>query len=184
MAQVGIAAGLNFEELGDIKATDRRATVDNSTGYHVGIFFDLGAGPVSLRPGVFYRDLGEIVVSDGAQTSSFNLSMVEVPVDLRLQVLPSPVVAPYLFAGPVVSFASSPDDNFNDAVRNLLLSANAGGGLNISLGSITLSPEIRFGFSVSRWLEEGRTITVGGAEIVSEEVSRENAVMLRLGVSF
>jgi len=37
---------------------------------------------------------------------------------------------------------------------------------------------------VSRWLEEGRTITVGGAEIVSEEVSRENAVMLRLGVSF
>ncbi len=183
-AQVGIAAGLNFERLGDIKANSRSATFDNSTGYHVGVYFDLGAGPVSLRLGVFYRDMGDMVLTEGVRESQFDLSMVEVPIDIRFKFFPAPLVSPYLLAGPVVAFATSSDDAFNDAVRNLLLSANAGAGIEISLGSVTLAPELRFGFSVNRWLEEGRVIEVGGAEISSDDVSRQSAVMLRLGVGF
>lgn len=182
--QVGIAAGLNFEKLGDIKATDRQATFDNSTGYHVGLFFDLGAGPVSLRPGIYYRDMGDVTLTDGLQSSTFDMSLIEVPFDIRVNVIPSPVVSPYLFGGPVVAFASSSDQDFNDAVRNLLLSANAGVGVNVSLGSVTLSPELRFGFTVNRWLEEDRMITVGSATIVADDIERQSAVMLRLGIAF
>ncbi|NNE35295.1 MAG: outer membrane beta-barrel protein [Rhodothermales bacterium] len=183
-AQVGVAAGLNFENLGDIQATSRRATFDNSTGYHIGIYFDLGGGKVSLRPGLFYRDAGDVVLSEGLQESVFDLSTIEVPLDVRVKLVPSSVVSPYVLGGPVVAFASSSDDGFNDAVRNLLLSANAGIGIDLAMGSIVLSPELRFAFSVNRWLEENRTIRVGGATISSDEVSRQSAVMLRLGLSF
>jgi len=48
-AQLGVAAGLNFDRLSDIDAGSRSATFDNATGYHVGVFYDLGLGPPGVR---------------------------------------------------------------------------------------------------------------------------------------
>ena len=61
-AQLGITAGLNFDSIDDIDASaqDARGTFDRASGYHAGIFYDLGAGPISVRSALVYRDLGTI----------------------------------------------------------------------------------------------------------------------------
>ena len=60
-AQLGVSAGLNFDSAGDIETTtntNENETLDNATGYHIGVVYDLGLGPVNLRPGLLYRNVG------------------------------------------------------------------------------------------------------------------------------
>ena len=112
-AQLGFGVGLNFAEFDDIQAgTDQaaaEATYENSTGYHIGLFYDLAVGPLALRPGVYYRQSGKFEVpSDvvGAR-DEFNLSLIEIPIDLRLRLATIPIVKPYLLGGPVLMFPHS-----------------------------------------------------------------------------
>ena len=60
-AQLGVSAGLNFDSAGDIETTantSENETLDNATGYHIGVVYDLGLGPINLRPGLLYRNVG------------------------------------------------------------------------------------------------------------------------------
>src|SRR5690606_20223776 len=59
--QLGISGGLNFSELHDIDAGDTRATFDRSTGWHIHLWADLPLGPVALRPGVRFTDMGKLL---------------------------------------------------------------------------------------------------------------------------
>ena len=89
---LGIAAGANFADRKEIDVGNARATFHNSTGYHVGIEFEVGSGALALRPGIFYQRLGTYDFPTGEK---FDLSAVEVPVDIRLTVLRLPVLRPY-----------------------------------------------------------------------------------------
>ena len=183
-AQFGFSAGLNFDKLGDVKTGDRKATFDNATGYHVGLFFDLGAGIVSVRPGVFLHRFGDVVVVEDALTTKFDLNSIEVPIDVRIRALSVPAVRPYVLVGPVFSFASSNDAAFNDALRELTMSGNVGGGLELTLPGtdVTLYPEVRFSIGLMSLLEEGKEINIGGSTIVADEASSLQTVMLRLSL--
>jgi len=95
-AQLGFAVGGNFNDLSDIDS-DPPTTFDNATGFHVGVFYDLGVGPVALRPGLFYMDAGDFDANgDGFEAQSFDLQFIEVPVDVRFNVLTAPIVRPYV----------------------------------------------------------------------------------------
>ncbi|MDX1566849.1 MAG: hypothetical protein R3223_03550, partial [Longimicrobiales bacterium] len=97
-----IMGGLNFSNQDDINTGSASVTFENSTGYHVGLSYELGLGPLGIRPGVLYEKLGTFEFSTA--TEPLDLSAVKVPVDLRLTVLPTPAISPYLVAGPVFSF--------------------------------------------------------------------------------
>jgi hypothetical protein len=183
-AQLGIAAGLNFDSLNDIELSSGEATYDNSSGYHVGVFLDLGAGPLALRPGVFYRDAGQVDVSLSnvvGTIDSFNLTMIEVPVDLRLR-LPAPVIKPYVTAGPVFTFPSSDDEGYDENLETFNVAANIGGGLEVNALGIRLLPEVRYVVGVTRFLKE--EFQVGNFQFMAEDTQRLSSVMLRLGVMF
>lgn len=185
-AQLGVAAGLNFENTSDIKIGSSSQTVDNSTGYHFGVFFDMGAGPLAIRPGVFYRKVENIKFPDftsGGAQDAFDLSMIDVPIDLRLRV-PAPLVAPYVLAGPVFSFASSDNDEFKESLRDLTMSANIGAGveLKVPMLGLRVMPEIRYNIALSSYVEDFNFL---GSEVnVAEDGDKMNAVMLRLNVAF
>jgi hypothetical protein len=52
---------LNFDLAGDIETTTNTSeneTLDNATGHHIGVVCDLGLGPVDLRSGLLYRNVG------------------------------------------------------------------------------------------------------------------------------
>ena len=182
-AQLGIAVGGNFNELSDIDS-DPPTTFDNATGFHVGVFYDLGVGPVALRPGLFYMDAGDFdATGDGFEAQNFDLQFIEVPVDVRFNVLTAPIVRPYVLAGPVLRFAQTSDDDFKDSLNEISYAANVGFGLEIGppVGGFTLYPEIRYAFGVSSITNDNEFL---GASFTADEDQQFNAFMLRLGVSF
>lgn len=178
-AQLGVAVGGNFNELSDIDS----ATFDNATGFHVGVFYDLGVGPVALRPGLFYMDAGDFDANGDGLSQSFDLQFIEVPIDVRFNVLTAPIVRPYVLAGPVLRFAQTSDDRFKDSLKEISYAANVGFGIEIGppVGGFTLYPEIRYAFGVSSITNDNEFL---GASFTADEDQQFNAFMLRLGVSF
>ena len=161
-AQLGIAGGLNFESSDDISG-DVSANFDNSTGYHIGIVYDAGFGPVNIRPGFFYRKVGTYEFGNvtGGSAGSVDISTFEIPVDLRLNLLVTPVVKPYVLAGPMLTIPRSnadgfgDGDDFEDFTEDTSLSANVGAGVQISLPAVPfkLQPELRYEFGISDYVD-------------------------------
>lgn len=181
-AQLGVAAGLNYESMDDIETNSARATFDNATGYHVGIFYDMGVGPAGLRLGLFYRDIGEVDIDFGGISDTFSATMIDIPVDVRFNLTMTPIVRPYVMAGPVFSFASTNDNDYEDALSDVSVAGNVGVGLALALGGLKLTPEFRYSVGVSRFMKE--EVNIRGVSFNSGDVQRLNTVMLRLGVSF
>jgi hypothetical protein len=181
-AQLGVAAGLNFESVDDIETNNANATFDNATGYHVGVFYDLGVGPAGLRLGLFYRDIGEVDVSFGGIRDAFSATMIDIPVDVRFNLTTTPVIRPYIMAGPVFSWASTDDSDYEDALNDVSVAGNVGVGLALDLGGLTLTPEFRYAVGISRFMKE--EVNIRGVSFSSGDVQRLNTVMLRVGVTF
>jgi len=187
-AQLGVTGGLNFESTDDIQdaGLDREAAFDNSTGYHIGLVYNLGLGPVDIRPGFLYRKVGtydfEGVVDD-VSDPSFDVTAYEVPVDLRFTLLPTPVVSPYLLAGPQFTFVNG-EDEFDDATEDLSFSLNIGAGTDITLPGlpITLQPELRYEFGATKFIKDD--FDIGGQEFSPEDSPRFSAFSVRLNVLF
>ncbi len=181
-AQFGVAVGANFDSLSDITG-EREATFDNASGFHVGVFYDLPLGGLALRPGLFYMNVGTFdVESVGSAVRDVDLSLIEVPVDLRLRMM-TPLIKPYASAGPVLRFASSSDDDFSESLTNFSVAANVALGLEIGApgAQIRLFPELRYSFGITRMTED---IEFLGATFTAEKELRLNSFMLRLGVAF
>jgi len=179
---LGIAAGANFDSFSDINHT-ANGTLDNATGFHAGIFVDLALGPVSLRPGLYYVDVGELEIDQQPgfdQAANFDLSLIEVPVDVRYRIA-TPIITPYLLAGPVLRFANADDDNFQDSLRDLSLAGAAGAGIEVAIPGLgfRLYPEVRYQFGVTQFIDD---FEVGDVAFTTD--TDLNTVMLRLGVTF
>lgn len=182
-AQLGVAAGLNFESADDIQAEemDREATLDNSTGYHVGLVYQLGGAGVSLRPGLIYRRVGVYEFSDDA---GYEVTAWEVPVDLKLTVLPAPLVSPYVLGGAMATFPQG-EEEFDDAMEEVTYSFNVGAGVEISIpGSpLILQPEFRYEIGASSFMSE-ESVNIGGREFTPQESPQFSAIGLRLHLLF
>ncbi len=162
-AQIGVLAGLNFEEAGDIKnaAGNTDAALSTATGYHFGLSFEFGTDRFRLRPGILFRNVGTYDLSPdaGAQdaTREFDVSVIEIPLDLRMKALPIPYVNPYIMAGPMVALPRSEGD-FSDATRDWSLSGNVGAGLSLSISSVKIQPEVRYQFGLTDYISDSFTV--------------------------
>ncbi len=186
-AQLGVAGGLNFESAGDIEtSTNDNATLDNSTGYHIGVVYELGLGAATLRPGFFYRRVGTFEFSTSALPQGenrFDVSAWQIPVDLRFTVLPTPLVSPYVLAGPMVTLPRG-EDEFDDVTEEVSYSLNVGIGANISLPvtSLKLQPELRYEFGATKFIKDD--FEIGGETFSPQDSPRFSAFGLRLNVIF
>lgn len=181
-AQFGVAVGANFDSMSDISG-DRSATFDNASGFHIGVFYDLPVGPVAVRPGLFYMNVGSFdAESEGSVISDFDLNLIEVPVDVRYRLM-LPFIKPYAMAGPVLRFANSGDDDFSDSLNNFSVAGNIGLGVEIGApgAQIRLFPEIRYSFGISRLVDDVEFL---GATFSTEDNIRLSSFMLRLGIAF
>ncbi|MFB6247372.1 MAG: outer membrane beta-barrel protein [Salinibacter sp.] len=186
-AQLGVAGGLNFESASAIDTrTSDNTTLENSTGYHIGLVYELGLGPATLRPGFFYRRVGTFKFSPSALPQGetrFDVAAWQVPVDLRLTVLPTPLVSPYVLAGPMATFPRGEGD-FENATEEISYSLNVGVGANISLPatSLKIQPELRYEFGATKFIKED--FTIGGTEFNPQESPSFSAFGLRVNVIF
>ena len=179
-AQFGIGAGLNFSDFEDIDSSSGSATLDASNGYHFGLFVNLGSGALSLRPGVYYHRLGTYDFPSGDE---LDLAAIEVPVDVRLTLVPQGPVRPFVIAGPVLTFPRSGDAE--SAVEDMSLSADIGAGLDLRLPALpfSLMPELRYSLGVTNYFSD--QIQVGGVTVTPDDGERRiGKLMLRLNVMF
>ncbi len=186
-AQLGITAGLNFDSVDDIQtSTDNLSgNFDNSTGFHIGAVYNIGAGPLDIRPGVIFRQVGEYDFegTDLQDSESFDVSVIEVPLDFKLQVLPTPIVKPYVLGGPMLSFPSS-EDEFDDATESTAFSFNVGAGLGIAVPGLglTLEPELRYEFGATTFLKDD--FEIGGQTFEPQDEPKFSAFSVRLHLLF
>jgi len=186
-AQFGVAGGLNFESADDIEtSTNNNATLDNSTGYHIGVVYELGLGAATIRPGFFYRRVGTFEFSGQALPGgeeSFDVAAWQVPVDLRFTVLPTPLVSPYVLAGPMATFPRGEDD-FDDATEEISYSFNIGLGASITLPatSLKIQPELRYEVGASKFIKDD--FSIGGTDFEAQDAPRFSAFGLRVNVLF
>jgi hypothetical protein len=182
--QFGVTAGLNFNRLTDISFGEAEANFDNKTGWHIGVWAEVGLGPLDLRPGVRYMDAGNLFngLSDIFEfddfDDDFDVNLVEVPILLRYG-FGSPVVKPYVFAGPVIRFPSASNDLIEDDFNSPTLAGELGLGLEVALGGISLYPEIAFTFGLTSFIDEDETII---GSITTDNSQHLNVAMLRLGI--
>lgn len=181
-AQFGIGAGLNFDDLDEVDTSSGSATFDESTGYHFGLFVNIGSGPVSLRPGVFYHQIGTYDFPDGEE---LDLSAIEVPIDIRLNLAPGSPVNVYLLGAPVITFPSSGGDDFEEAFESMSLSADLGAGIALELpgGGLTLMPEVRYSAGLTDYWSDD--FSVGSVTVTpADDARRVSRWMVRLNVMF
>ena len=194
-AQIGFAAGLNFDDAegfgSAVTAEDDAvgATYDAATGYHVGIFFDMGLGPIAVRPGIYYRSIGKYetvgeVAGGGLEEESYDLSLIDVGLDLRYTLLPLPFVKPYLLGGPLFSFPQTDSETFDEVLSDVTVAANVGIGVSISPPGFGLRvmPELRYAFGVSGFLSDEEIET--DFATFRPDGERLNSLQLRLNVMF
>lgn len=180
---VGLSAGANFTELSDIETGNRQATFENATGWHIHLWFDLPLGPVAVRPGVRYMDMGELFAQASIESAVVGVnedqvvSLIEIPVDVRLR-LGLPLISPYVMAGPVLRFPAGSDDD--NRLESFSLAGGAGIGVELGLGGIKLFPELKYTFGITRFTQD--SYEVGGVTISPDEDQRLNAVMLSVGI--
>lgn len=104
---LGVAGGVNFANLSDAGSVD----LDNSTGYHVGVYADFGFLFVSTRTGLYYYRVGDIPGA-GEGGDDGTVSFVTVPLDFHLQT-PTPVLKAYALVGPEFRFPLGGIENLN-----------------------------------------------------------------------
>ncbi len=178
-AQLGVAVGANFDSYSDVEVNSNNSGFDNATGYHIGLFYDLTLGPVGVRPGVYYVSLGDLEVRDAlVDAFTADLSLVEVPIDLRYRVI-TPLIQPYVSAGPVFRFANASDDNVE--VKDFTVGGAVGIGVDLGLPFFSPFLEARYQFGVDGLVED---FEVGGTSFSVDEGTNLNTFMIRLGVTF
>ncbi|MFB6229774.1 MAG: outer membrane beta-barrel protein [Salinibacter sp.] len=180
-AQLGVSAGLGFDALNDIETTtnaSENATLENATGYHLGLVYDLGLGAFSLRPGLFFRKVGTYDFPD----SQSDVTTWEVPVDLRVTLLPTPLLSAYVLGGPKAVFPQG-ENKFDDALEEVSYVFDVGVGADVSLpgADLTLQPELRYEFGATDYVEDN--FTIGGTEFKPSDRTL-SAFALRLNVIF
>lgn len=143
----GVAGGLNFGSLSDAATAD----LDQSTGYHIGVFGDFGFGPLAARASVLYVKVGDtslgLVDLPSVETDEADIAFVAVPVDLKYR-FPSPLVKPYALVGPEARFAVG--DLADLETESVALALNIGLGAELAaLVGPKVFAELRYAFDVT-----------------------------------
>ncbi|WP_420579648.1 porin family protein [Reichenbachiella sp.] len=121
---VGLKGGLNFAT-----ADVTGVSVSNKTGYHIGAYAVVKAGPIGIQPEAYFS-----VQNLSSDVGDFDLSYVQVPVLLRLGILK----VLYLNAGPQFGFNLKAKDSsgtdFKDNLKGMDTSIALGAGLDLPMG--------------------------------------------------
>jgi len=162
----GLAGGVNFGSLSDAAGLD----LESSTGYHVGVFGDVGFGPLAARVSVLYVRVGDIEVP---VLNDPSVAFVAVPVDFKYR-LPTPALKPYALFGPEARFAVG--DLADLEAETLAFALNLGIGAELSaIVGPSVFAELRYSFDVTGFAP-------GDAGDLADEDFRVSAFYLRVGV--
>ncbi|UXX81227.1 PorT family protein [Reichenbachiella carrageenanivorans] len=138
---VGLKGGLNFNSA-DVSGGD----VDSKTGYHIGAYAVIKAGPIGIQPEAYFS-----VQNLSTDAEDYDLSYIQVPVLLRLGILK----VLYLNAGPQFGFNTKAEYggvDYKDELKGMDTSIALGAGLDLPMG---LGAQVRWVKGLSNAAEDG-----------------------------
>jgi len=105
-AGVGIKGGLALSKFAVKPADTFPFPLENLTGPVGGVFFSLGIGPLSFQPEILYVRMGMKGTYEGS-TIEYRLNYIQVPLLLKVRVIPVGPVRPIIYAGGYGSYMLS-----------------------------------------------------------------------------
>ncbi|MCR4395575.1 MAG: PorT family protein [Candidatus Saccharicenans sp.] len=164
-------------------------------GYCFGAFFSLNFGPIGLQPEILYsrRGLEAQMLLDPSDPASLAqakvmLDYIEIPLLVRLNVIPAGPVKLYIFGGPSYGFlqkakaritymgATEEEDVKND-FKNQSLAAVGGLGLDIKIPLLfKVTADARYHYGLSNILSENTSVPTDKA--------RNSGFSILLGIAF
>lgn len=162
----GVAGGPNFASLSDVTG----GSLDNSTGFHAGVYVDFSALMFSVRTGAYYLRAGD--VQQGAETVAADF--LTIPVDVQFTT-PTPVVRGYALLGPEFRFPIGESGTLVDT-RAVNVAANIGAGAKFKMPVTGFSGfgEVRYALDLTGFAEN----TV----LTTDNTYKLNLFMIRVGV--
>ena len=181
--RIGLTAGTNFQRLTDITLNSVETAFEDQNGWHVGAWVEVPLGPLGIRLGARYMEAGRLF--SGLDDSfpnvrdNFDISLVDLSLLLRYG-LQSPIINPYVFAGPTFRIPARADQMINNDLAALSYAAEIGGGLEINIGGLSLYPEVAYLFGLTRFIDE--EMVVDFITLTADEPQHLNTMILRLSV--
>jgi len=151
-----------------------------------GIFFSLGFGPLAIQPEVLYVRMGGRDVIDGSG-SEFRFDYIQVPLLLKLKIIPLGPISPFIFAGGYGSYllkakevtlvdgvvVGDPAD-LGENYEKYDYGVVGGVGLKLKLPGISISIEGRYNYGLQNILTDP-----GAGEAV-----KNRSMMALVGIGF
>ena len=158
-AAVGIKGGYSLSKF-SVVSVDPVPVFDNLNFYTGGIFFDIKLGFVSIEPEILYVRMGANLKVDTTRMES-RFEYVQVPVLLKLNIVPAGPVRPFLYGGGYGSYlwkatgiewldgamVGEPVD-MSDTYQKYDYGLIGGGGLAFHLPGISISVEGRYNYGL------------------------------------
>ena len=191
-AQIGFVGGYGMNMFSGPSFTSTASGEFESSGsFNLGLFYDFRMGRVTVRPGLFIRQVNFDWKLDGLDPAFFPISedlrIAEFPIDFLIH-FPTESLRPYAVIGPSFNFmhTDQPDlrQSFdNDEGSTNFTSLTLGAGVEIAPAGtgLVLYPELRFSLALSGFMDEEYIVrTVSYATSESEKIS---TLTFRLGIS-
>jgi hypothetical protein len=152
MAAVGIKGGLGLSK-SSITDTTGLVNLKAPVG---GIFFGMNFGQFTIQPEILYVRMGARM-EEGADWLEFRLDYIQVPLLLKINVLPGPI-SPMIYGGPygAYRFAAkgaasgvSGTVDIGEDYKTTDYGVVFGGGIDFKLVAIKLSAEVRYNLGLA-----------------------------------
>ena len=178
-AQIGFSFGSNSNKLTEV---DEFTSFESANGWHIGIWFDMPAGPLEIRSGLRYVNAGSIfeIANDAepAFMDDVNIGIFEIPVDFRFR-FNMDIITPFVALGPVLRFPSGGGDTVS-GVTNMHVAGGFGVGLELRVSRVWLYPELKYVFGITQFTES--EFQIDQRTYTADENLLLNGFMLRFSV--
>lgn len=182
-AAVGLKGGFNMANI-TINPPDPNAPSKDLRGPVGGVFFSLNLGFIGVQPEVLYSRRGVMEEYpwgiDETATIEFMTDYLEVPLLLRLNVLPAGPIRPVVFGGPSYLYLlkatgrfTTPEGtetvDFKENFEKSAWGAVVGAGLDIKTPLVLLTLDARYHLgltNISTMVEPGQTVKHKGFSVM------------------
>lgn len=182
-AAVGVKGGFNLANI-TVNPPDPMAPDKDLRGLVGGIFFTLNLGFVGVQPEVLYSQRGVMAEYpwgvDETAKLEYMTDYLEIPLLVRINVLPAGPIRPVIFGGPSYLYLlkatgrfTTPDttetEDFKDYFEKSAWGAVAGAGLEIKTPMVLLTLDARYHLgltNISTMVEPGTTVKHKGFSVM------------------
>lgn len=178
-AQIGFSFGANSNKLTEV---DSFTEFENAQGWHIGVWFDMPAGPLELRPGLRYVSAGSVFEIAQDAESSFrddvNISVFEIPLDFRFR-FNMEIIRPFVAVGPILRFPTGGGDDIA-GMKGMHVAGGFGVGLELRVSRVMLYPELKYVFGITPFVDS--EFQIAQRTYRSDNTQLLNGFMIRFAV--